>query len=112
MASRFTPDRRRPVLSLREREHRQPLDVLERLDALGDELAQVLAGDRPVGADVDDVVALVADALEVVDDLGDHALGDVGLAQPDLVGDQEPQGGSSSSNIRSNAHSRSVAGSP
>ena len=80
-------------VELGEREHRQPLDVLERLDALGDELAQVLAGDRAVGADVDDVVSLVAAALQVVDHLGDDALGDVGLAEADLVGDEEAQRG-------------------
>ena len=79
------------LVELGERKHGQALDVVERFDALRDELAEVLAGDRAVGADVDDVVPFVAAALQVVDDLGDDALGDVGLAEPDLVGDQEPQ---------------------
>ena len=51
-----------PVGRARKREHRQSLDIVERFDALGDELAQVLTRDRAVGADVDDVVSLIAAA--------------------------------------------------
>ena len=78
------------LLQLHQRKHGEAVGTGDRLDARGHELADVLAGDGRVGADVDDVVALVAGALEMVDGLGDHALGDVGLPQAELVGHQEP----------------------
>ena len=81
------------VIQLCEDEHGQPVDILDGLNALGGELANVLPGDRRVRADVDDIMPRVAGASEVVDDLRDHALGDVGLAEPHLVGNQKPGGG-------------------
>ena len=81
-----------PVLRCqrRKRKQGQPLGRTHRLDAFGNQLVDVLPGDRCVRADVDDVVTLVAGLAEIVDDLRDDALGDMGLAKSDLVGNKEP----------------------
>lgn len=54
------------------------------------ELAQVLPRDLGVGADVEDAgLAAALLTQEAVGGAGDDAAGDQGLAQADLVGDQE-----------------------
>ena len=80
------------LLEIDEREHGEPVNAYQpRLDTFGSELSQVLAGDGGVRAHVDDVMSLVTGSPEVVDDLRDHALGDMGLAEADLVRHQEPE---------------------
>ena len=53
------------------------------------EATQVLACDLAVGTDVDDVDAL-AGVPQVLDGPGDDSLGDHGLAEAYLIGDEEP----------------------
>ncbi len=57
------------------------------------EFAKVLAGDSAVGADVDDVNSLLAQAVQVFDDLGDQPASDQGLAEAYLICDEKPQAG-------------------
>jgi hypothetical protein len=54
----------------------------------GVQAAEVLPRDRGVGADVDDVDPVGADAVEVSDGLRDDAAGDEGLPEPYLIGDE------------------------
>ena len=49
---------------------------------------KVLLGDLSVGADVDDVDALIAECVEVLDRPGDDPLRNQGLAEPHFVGQQ------------------------
>src|SRR5699024_102584 len=74
----------------RLREHREAVGVPLRLPA--GELAQavqVLAGDLAVGADVHDRHRAIGGLAQVRDRAGGDALGDEGLAETHLVGDEE-----------------------
>ncbi len=72
-----------------ERQHGESFDVLERLDSFWHKFAKVLARDRRVGADVDNVISCVARPPKVVDSQSNYSSGDMRFPQPDLVSDQE-----------------------